>query len=64
MVDLAYLESLLVVLRKHDVTTYKDGDIDLLVQLQPKMPEFAAPEVDPGAQVPGGWKRTADLDGD
>lgn len=56
--DVTDLEKLLKLLREHEVTVYKQGD--LLLQLAPKMPEFSEPDVSPAAQA-GGWKRQADI---
>lgn len=56
--ELTQLDALLTILRKHDVTTYKDGVY--LIQLAPKLPDFDKPDVSPEA-LTGGWKRHADL---
>ena len=56
--NLQEFEGFLKLCRAYDVTTVKDGES--IIQFQPKMPDFAEPQIDERT-VPGGWKRPADL---
>lgn len=58
--DLAEYDKFLSICKKNELLVFKYGD--MVLQFQPKMPEFGEPKVPENAQVPGGWKRTADLE--
>ena len=53
------LDELLATLRKYDVAVYKNGE--LLIQMNPKLPDFTEPEVSNDVMA-GGWKRQKDLE--
>jgi hypothetical protein len=53
------LDKLLTTLRKHDVMTYKEGE--LLIQFAPKAIPWDEPQ-GADAAVAGGWKRMKDLE--